>query len=117
MIALPRAVAEEGVEIGMANAVALGLDLRQIDAEIARTGADGGGCENGFLIPLPSRGERYSSRSGSGFGAPSPPPPLHGRGFFGFLRHRYLFRPGSFRLAPFLPCFLGRCFPNLTIIL
>src|SRR3546814_2367165 len=51
MIALPGAVAEEGVEIGMANAVALGLDLRQIDAEIARKGADGGGCEKGFLPP------------------------------------------------------------------
>src|SRR3546814_7942332 len=97
MIALPRAVAEEGVEIGMVNAVALGLDLRQIDAEIARTGADGGGCENGFLPPLPFRGEGNSSRSGSGFGPLSQPSPLQGRGFFGFLSHRYLFRPGRFR--------------------
>ena len=42
VIALPAAVAEKCVEIGMANAVAVGMDLPQIDAQILRASTNGG---------------------------------------------------------------------------
>src|SRR3546814_1187395 len=46
VIALPAAVAQESVEIGGADAVALGVDLAQVDDDVLGAGTDGGGSEN-----------------------------------------------------------------------
>src|SRR3546814_6181449 len=46
VIALPAAVAEERVEVGVADAVALSVDLREVDAEVLGARANGGGSQN-----------------------------------------------------------------------
>ena len=46
MIALPAAVAQEGVKVRMADAVALSMDLTKVDTQIGRAGANGRGSQN-----------------------------------------------------------------------
>src|SRR3546814_5847089 len=57
VIALPAAVAEERVEVGVADAVALSVDLREVDAEVLGARANGGGSQN----RLPMRSEEHTS--------------------------------------------------------
>jgi hypothetical protein len=63
MIALARSVAQEGVEIGVADAVAVGFYLGKVDAEVFGALADRGGGED--LLPLPLW-EREGAAGGGG---------------------------------------------------
>jgi hypothetical protein len=42
VIPLPAAITQEGIEITVADAVAVGFDVSEIDAEVGRAGADRG---------------------------------------------------------------------------